>query len=95
MNAPSHTPSARSTPRPRGDSRTQDPPGKPTATPGRWTLRLRHSVSDPRRLDVDTVRDQINQMGDCPLVIGTPDLIKVHVHALQPGPGAPTASHWA
>lgn len=37
-------------------------------------------------LDVEAVREQINQMGDCPLVIGTPDLIKVHVHALSPAP---------
>ena len=37
-------------------------------------------------LDVEAVREQINQMGDCPLVIGTPDLIKVHVHSLSPAP---------
>ncbi len=37
-------------------------------------------------LDVDAIREQINQMGDCPLVVGNADLIKVHVHSLTPAP---------
>jgi DAK2 domain fusion protein YloV len=37
-------------------------------------------------LDVESIRERINSMGDCPLVIGTPELIKVHVHSLDPAP---------
>lgn len=37
-------------------------------------------------LDIEAIREQINGMGDCPLVIGTSELIKVHVHCLDPAP---------
>ncbi|MBX2999760.1 MAG: DAK2 domain-containing protein [Caldilineaceae bacterium] len=37
-------------------------------------------------LDVEAIREKINSMGDCPLVIGTPELVKVHVHSLDPAP---------
>ncbi|MBU0705132.1 MAG: DAK2 domain-containing protein, partial [Chloroflexi bacterium] len=36
-------------------------------------------------LDVDTVRQKITDMGECPLVVGDPATIKVHVHVLDPG----------
>ena len=36
-------------------------------------------------LQVDAIREQITQMGDCPLVVGDPTTIKVHVHVTDPG----------
>ncbi len=41
------------------------------------------------RLDVETIRGQIGAMGDCPLVEGDENLVKVHVHV--PNPGVPLA----
>lgn len=37
-------------------------------------------------LDVDDIREYINSIGDCGLVVGDPELVKVHVHCLNPGP---------
>ena len=36
-------------------------------------------------LDVNTVRQKIIEMGECPLVVGDPTTIKVHVHVHDPG----------
>ena len=36
-------------------------------------------------LDVNTVRQKITKMGECPLVVGDPTTIKVHVHVHDPG----------
>ncbi len=36
-------------------------------------------------LDVDGIRRQISSMGDCPLVVGDPTTVKVHVHVSDPG----------
>ena len=36
-------------------------------------------------LDVDAIRDQIASMGESALIVGDPNLIKVHVHAPTPG----------
>lgn len=36
-------------------------------------------------LDVDGVRADIRAMGECPLVVGEPTMIKVHVHVPDPG----------
>ncbi len=36
-------------------------------------------------LDVDGIRSRIADMGDCPLVVGDPKTIKVHVHVSDPG----------
>jgi hypothetical protein len=36
-------------------------------------------------LDVDGIRKQITKMGDCPLVVGDPTTLKVHVHVSDPG----------
>jgi hypothetical protein len=36
-------------------------------------------------LDVDGIRSRIADMGDCPLVVGDPTTIKVHVHVSDPG----------
>ncbi len=36
-------------------------------------------------LDVDAIRETIAAMGDCPLVVGEPTTVKVHVHVPDPG----------
>ena len=36
-------------------------------------------------LQVDDIRREITKMGDCPLVVGDPTTIKVHVHVSDPG----------
>jgi DAK2 domain fusion protein YloV len=36
-------------------------------------------------LDVDTTRQKITAMGDCPLIVGDQAMIKVHVHVPDPG----------
>jgi DAK2 domain fusion protein YloV len=42
-----------------------------------------------KNLDADGIRTQITAMGDCPLVEGDRNLVKVHVHV--PNPGVPLA----
>lgn len=37
-------------------------------------------------LDVPAIRTYISGLGDCPLVVGDDTLVKIHVHALSPGP---------
>jgi hypothetical protein len=36
-------------------------------------------------LDIEAVRKHITEMGDCPLVVGDPTTLKVHVHVDDPG----------
>ena len=36
-------------------------------------------------LDVDTIRQRIMEIGECPLVVGDPNTVKVHVHVPDPG----------
>ena len=36
-------------------------------------------------IDVDQVRQKITAMGECPLVVGDPTTVKVHVHVPDPG----------
>ncbi|MEE8392209.1 MAG: DAK2 domain-containing protein, partial [Anaerolineae bacterium] len=36
-------------------------------------------------MEVDTIRYKIAAMGECPLIVGEPTTIKVHVHVLDPG----------
>ena len=36
-------------------------------------------------LDVDAIRQRITGMGECPLVVGDPAMVKVHVHVPDPG----------
>jgi DAK2 domain fusion protein YloV len=38
-----------------------------------------------KELDVDAIRDRIASMGESALIVGDPNLIKVHVHAPTPG----------
>jgi len=36
-------------------------------------------------LDVEAIRQEIARMGECPLVVGDPETVKVHVHVPDPG----------
>lgn len=36
-------------------------------------------------LDIDTIRQRITAMGECPLTVGDPTTVKVHVHVPDPG----------
>lgn len=36
-------------------------------------------------LDVDRIRQRVAEMGDCPLAVGDPTTVKVHVHVSDPG----------
>lgn len=36
-------------------------------------------------LQIDDIRHRIGEMGECPLVVGDPTTVKVHVHVLDPG----------
>jgi DAK2 domain fusion protein YloV len=36
-------------------------------------------------LDVDSVRQRIAEMGKCPLIVGDPTMVKVHIHVPDPG----------
>jgi DAK2 domain fusion protein YloV len=36
-------------------------------------------------LDVDAIRQKIIEMGECPIVVGDAETVKVHVHVLDPG----------
>jgi DAK2 domain fusion protein YloV len=38
-----------------------------------------------REFDVDAIRQKIAGMGECPLVVGDPTMVKVHVHVPDPG----------
>jgi DAK2 domain fusion protein YloV len=38
-----------------------------------------------QELDVDAIRETIAEMGECPLVVGDPVTVKVHVHVPDPG----------
>lgn len=66
-----------------------DPP--PTPFPnGRYGYDIQFLIQvaeeESELLDVTAIREVINQMGDCPLVVGDERLVKVHVHALSPAP---------
>ena len=37
------------------------------------------------RIDLETIRDYLNTLGDCVLVVGNPGVCKVHVHTNEPG----------
>ncbi|HEX8682763.1 MAG TPA: DAK2 domain-containing protein [Ardenticatenaceae bacterium] len=53
-----------------------------------WGYDIQYLIrgSNERPLDVDTIRDYINGIGDCALVVGDETLVKVHVHCPNPGP---------
>ena len=41
--------------------------------------------ADAKEADIDTFRRQLNRIGDCVLVVGDLELVKVHVHTNDPG----------
>ena len=54
---------------------------------GGWGYDVQYLIYAPKgkALDVASVRRDIEAMGDCPLVMGDVDVIKVHVHVPDPG----------
>jgi len=38
-----------------------------------------------QELEVDTIRQKIMEIGECPLVVGDPTTVKVHIHVPDPG----------
>jgi hypothetical protein len=54
---------------------------------GGWGYDVQYLIYAPRgaKLDVTKVRGDIEAMGDCPLVTGDEEIIKVHVHVPDPG----------
>lgn len=57
----------------------------PFLADGRYGYDIQYLVRG-QGLDVEAMRAYINRLGDCPLVVGDESLVKVHVHALTPGP---------
>ena len=54
---------------------------------GGWGYDVQYLIYAPKgqALDVQAVRRDIEAMGDCPLVMGDVDVVKVHVHVPDPG----------
>ncbi len=38
-----------------------------------------------QELDIDTIRQEIAEMGECPLAVGDPTTVKLHIHVPDPG----------
>jgi hypothetical protein len=59
----------------------------PPEQEGGWGYDVQYLIYAPRgtKLDVSTIRKDIEAMGDCPLVMGDEDIVKVHVHVPDPG----------
>ncbi|RME55539.1 MAG: DAK2 domain-containing protein, partial [Caldilineae bacterium] len=57
----------------------------PTLADGRYGYDIQYLVHG-QDLDVNAIRAHISALGECPLVIGDSTMVKVHVHALSPGP---------
>ena len=57
----------------------------PMLAEGRYGYDIQYLIHG-QDLDVAAIRAQINRLGECPLVVGDSSLVKVHVHALTPGP---------
>ena len=68
------------------DARTDSHTGLPIQEGG-WGYDVQYLIYAPRgcALNVEAVRAAIEAMGDCPLVIGDEDVVKVHVHVPDPG----------
>lgn len=63
--------------------------GHPTGTQdGPWGYDVQFLIkARPNQpLDLYAIRDYISHLGECPLIVGDEQLIKVHVHCLNPGP---------
>lgn len=54
---------------------------------GGWGYDVQYLIYAPKNapLDVNAVRRDIEAMGDCPLVMGDSEVVKVHVHVPDPG----------
>jgi uncharacterized protein len=59
----------------------------PPEQEGGWGYDVQFLIYAPhdKKLDVSTIRKDIEVMGDCPLVMGDEDIVKVHVHVPDPG----------
>jgi uncharacterized protein len=54
---------------------------------GGWGYDVQYLIYAPKgtKLDVGAIRAKIESLGDCPLVLGDEDVVKVHVHVPDPG----------
>jgi uncharacterized protein len=54
---------------------------------GVWGYDVQYLIYAPggQTLDVERIRTEITAMGDCPLVLGDKEVVKVHVHVSDPG----------
>ncbi|MCW1970313.1 MAG: DAK2 domain-containing protein [Anaerolineae bacterium] len=61
--------------------------GEAPTEEGGWGYDVQYLIYAPpgTALDINQVRADIEAMGDCPLVIGDEQIIKVHVHVPDPG----------
>lgn len=68
------------------ETRTDSHTGLPIQEGG-WGYDVQYLIYAPRgrTLNVNAVRAAIEAMGDCPLVIGDEEVVKVHVHVPDPG----------
>jgi DAK2 domain fusion protein YloV len=63
-------------------------PAQVSASPdGNWGYDVQYLVyaSAGKKLDVESIRTDITAMGECPLIIGDEEMVKVHVHVPDPG----------
>ena len=70
------------------DTRTDAHTGLPMAASEEgWGYDVQYLIYAPhgRKLDVNAVRAAIEAMGECPLVMGDEEVVKVHVHVPDPG----------
>lgn len=65
------------------DVHLDEPP--PFLADGRYGYDIQYLIQGDN-LPIETIREHIASLGDCPLVVGDSTLIKVHVHVLDPGP---------
>lgn len=72
---------------PADTARVQIGGGETPTEEGGWGYDVQYLIYAPRgtSLDINKVRADIETMGDCPLVIGDDQIIKVHVHVPDPG----------
>ncbi|MDQ4078950.1 MAG: DAK2 domain-containing protein [Chloroflexota bacterium] len=61
-------------------------PGEALA--GEWGYDIQYLIKarPGNPLDVNAIREHISRIGECPLVVGDEQLVKVHVHCPNPGP---------
>ncbi len=63
------------------------PPAGGLMQEGGWGYDVQYLIYAPsgKQLDVTKIRADIEAMGDCPLVLGDEQVVKVHVHVPDPG----------